>query len=207
MPRKIDLVLATRNKGKKREMVSLLSDLPVRILSLDDLPDVPEVVEDGSSFRANAVKKAVEIAVHTGRLTMADDSGIEVDALGGAPGIRSARFASEKATDKENNKKLLEMIRTVPPERRGASYRCAIAIATAGGLVDVVEGACEGCIGFEEKGFHGFGYDPLFVRLDYGKTFAELDPSIKNRISHRARALEKAILILEKILFAPSEKM
>ena len=113
--------------------------------------------------------------------------------------MRSARFASEKATDRENNRKLLEMLRTIPEERRGASYRCAIAIATPEGLVDVVEGSCEGRIGFEEKGFQGFGYDPLFVRLEYNKTFAELDPSIKNRISHRARALERAKLILERM--------
>ena len=196
----LDLVLATKNKGKKRELTNLLSDLPCNILSLDDFPNTPAVVEDGPTFRSNAVKKAVEIARFTGRLVMADDSGIEVDALNGAPGIRSARFSSEHATDKENNTKLLELMRTIPEERRGASYRCAIAIATPEGLVDVVEGSCEGRIGFEEKGCEGFGYDPLFVRLDYSKTFAELDPSIKNRISHRARALERAKLVLEKIL-------
>lgn len=201
----MDLVLATRNKGKKRELIALLSDLPVTILSLDDFPDAPETIEDGETFRANAVKKAVEVAHCTGRLTMADDSGIEVDALGGAPGVRSARYASENATDKDNNKKLLEAMRIIPEERRSASYRCAIAIAVPEGLVDVVEGACAGRIGVQEKGFHGFGYDSLFVRLEYNKTFAELDPSIKNRISHRARALEKARLILEKILFARSE--
>lgn len=197
-----DLVLATRNKGKKKELITLLSDLPVKILSLDDFPAAPEVVEDGETFRSNAVKKAVEIAKFTGRLVMADDSGIEVDALGGKPGVHSARFASEKATDKDNNRKLLELMRQIPEERRGASYRCAIAIATPEGLVDVVEGSCEGRIGVEEKGFHGFGYDSLFVRLDYNKTFAELDPSIKNRISHRARALERARLVLEKMLSA-----
>ncbi len=201
-----DLVLATRNKGKKREIISLLADLPFKILALDDFPDAPEVLEDAPTFRANAVKKAVEMAKFTGRLTMADDSGIEVDALGGKPGVHSARFASQSATDRENNKKLLEMMRTVPEERRGASYRCAIAIATPEGLVDVVEGSCEGRIGVEEKGCQGFGYDPLFVRLDYNKTFAELDPSIKNRVSHRARALERARLVLEKILSSRSEK-
>ena len=201
-----DLVLATRNQGKKRELMSLLADLPFKILSLDDFPEAPEVVEDGPTFRANAVKKAVEIAQCTGRLVMADDSGIEVDALGGQPGVRSARFASENATDRQNNKKLLEQMRLIPDERRGASYRCAIAIAGPEGLVDVVEGSCEGRIGWEEKGFNGFGYDPLFVRLDYNKTFAELDPSIKNRISHRARALERAKLILEKIISSRSER-
>ena len=200
-----DLVLATRNKGKKRELIALLSDLPFNILSLDDFPQAPEVVEDGATFRSNAVKKAVEIAKCTGQIAMADDSGLEVDALGGAPGVRSARFASEKATDRENNRKLLEMLRTIPEERRGASYRCAIAIATPEGLVDVVEGSCEGRIGVEEKGFQGFGYDSLFVRLEYNKTFAELDPSIKNRISHRARALERARLVLEKILSSRME--
>jgi XTP/dITP diphosphohydrolase len=194
-----ELVLATRNKGKKREIVDLLSDLPFKILSLDDIPNAPEVVENGKTFRDNAIKKAVEIAKFTGRLTIADDSGIEVDALKGAPGVYSARFASPKATDSDNNDKLLELMKDVPDDLRGASYRCAIAVATPDGLVDVVEASCEGRIGRALKGFHGFGYDPLFVRLEYGKTFAELDPSIKNRISHRAKALERARLVLERI--------
>ncbi len=200
----LELLLATRNKGKKREILGLLGDLPIKILSLDDVPGAPDVVEDGETFRANAVKKAVELAAFSKRLTLADDSGLEVDALGGTPGVRSARFASENATDKDNNRKLLEMLRAIPEERRGASYRCAIAVASPEGLIDVVEGSCEGRIGVEEKGFNGFGYDSLFVRLDYNKTFGELDPSIKNRISHRARALERAKLILEKVLISRS---
>lgn len=200
----LELLLATRNKGKKREILGLLGDLPIKILSLDDVPGAPDVVEDGETFRANAVKKAVELAAFSKRLTLADDSGLEVDALGGTPGVRSARFASENATDKDNNRKLLEMLRAIPEERRGASYRCAIAVASPEGLIDVVEGSCEGRIGVEEKGFNGFGYDSLFVRLDYNKTFGELDPSIKNRISHRARALERAKLILEKVLSSRS---
>ncbi len=200
----LELLLATRNKGKKREILGLLGDLPIKILSLDDVPGAPDVVEDGETFRANAVKKAVELAAFSKRLTLADDSGLEVDALGGKPGVRSARFASENATDKDNNRKLLEMLRAIPEERRGASYRCAIAVASPEGLIDVVEGSCEGRIGVEEKGFNGFGYDSLFVRLDYNKTFGELDPSIKNRISHRARALERAKLILEKVLSSRS---
>jgi len=198
----LEVVFATRNPGKKREFLALMKGMEMRILTLDDFKDVPVVVEDGATFKENAAKKAIEIARFTGKITVADDSGLEVAALGGSPGVFSNRFSGEGASDRDNNKKLLEMMKDIPPERRSASFRCAIAVATPQKLIDVVEGACEGKIGTEEHGCNGFGYDPLFIRTEYGKTFAELESSIKNRISHRARALEKAKIMLERLQIA-----
>lgn len=197
-----EIVFATRNPGKKREFEALVKGMGIRVLSLDDFKNAPVIIEDGKTFKENAAKKAVEIARVTRKITVADDSGLEVAALGGAPGVFSSRYAGEGATDRDNNKKLLEALKDIPKERRSASFRCAIAVATPEGLIDVVEGACEGMIGVEERGCNGFGYDPLFIRLEYGKTFAELESSIKNRISHRARAFEKAKIILERIQMA-----
>jgi XTP/dITP diphosphohydrolase len=202
----IEIVFATRNAGKKKEFEALVKGMGIRVLSLEDFKHISPVVEDGKTFKENAAKKAVEIARSLRKLTVADDSGLEVAALGGAPGVVSSRYAGEHATDRENNKKLLETMKDVPPERRGASFRCAIAVATPEGLIDVVEGSCEGIIGTEERGCNGFGYDSLFIRLEYGKTFAELESSIKNRISHRARAFEKAKIILERIQMAQENK-
>ncbi|MDP8262531.1 MAG: XTP/dITP diphosphatase [Candidatus Ancaeobacter aquaticus] len=195
-----EIVFATRNTGKKREFALLMKEFDLTISSLDHFNDVPNVVEDGATFKENAEKKALEIAKFTNKLTVADDSGLEVWALENKPGVYSSRFAGDAATDKDNNKKLLEVMKNIPLARRGASFRCAISIATPEGVVGTVEGSCDGVIGFEEKGFNGFGYDPLFIRNDYGKTFAELEDSIKNRISHRARAFEKAKMIFERIL-------
>jgi len=198
-----DLVLATRNKDKVRELKGMLqrSNLELNILSLMDLPDSVEAAEDGRSFSENAAKKALSAARATGKLALGDDSGLEVDALAGRPGILSARFAGEGATDKENNEKLLAFLRNIPEKHRGARFVCFIAIANPERLIDVVEGSCTGTIVPKELGSGGFGYDPLFQPLEYNKTFAELSPRIKNRISHRARAMEKALMALEKYLY------
>jgi XTP/dITP diphosphohydrolase len=203
----IDLVIATKNKNKVKEIKHLLKNMPINVFSLEDGKwEIPHIVEDGKTFKENAIKKAKTIAGITGKVTLADDSGLEVDALAGQPGIISARFSGENATDRENNIKLLNMMKDVSEDRRGAQFRSAIAIASPEGVVEVVEGTCRGEIGFSEKGGQGFGYDPLFIPAGYNKTFAELSLDIKNKISHRGRALEKAKLILERFLLFVEEK-
>jgi XTP/dITP diphosphohydrolase len=194
---KQDLVVATRNKKKLIELNELLSDLDFNIMSLDDFPDTPEVLEDMDTFEGNAIKKASEIYQATNRLTLADDSGLEIDFLNGKPGIYSARFAGENATDADRNKKILTLMEGVPQDQRKARFRCAVAIAK-GELTKVVTGVCEGEIALTPKGDHGFGYDPIFIVPSDNKTFAELGSEIKNQISHRAWALRKAKDILTK---------
>lgn len=199
-----DLVLATRNKGKIREITSMLrrSSLDLNILSLLDFSNIAPIPEEGLSFRENAVTKALAAARATGKLAMGDDSGLEVDVLAGRPGILSARFAGDDATDKDNNEKLLTLLRDVQEKQRQARFVCCIAVANPERLVDVVEGSCNGLIISRERGGGGFGYDPLFQPSEYNTTFGELSPRIKNRISHRAKAVEKALLVLEKYLYA-----
>ena len=196
----MEVLIATRNKNKVREIVGLLKQLTLTILSLDDFPDIPVVEEDGDTFEANAVKKATEYAKHTGLFTLADDSGLLVDALGGAPGVRSARYAGENATDFENNAKLLEELKNVDEGGRTATFICCIALADKKGLIRTVTGKCDGEILTMPQGRGGFGYDPLFKKLDYSKTFAKLPLELKNRISHRGMALEKALLAIERYL-------
>ncbi|MGB9802978.1 MAG: XTP/dITP diphosphatase [Desulfofundulus sp.] len=183
------LVLATRNQGKVRELSELLSPLGYEVVSLNQYPGVPEIIEDGATFKENAVKKATVVARYTGQMALADDSGLEVDYLGGAPGVHSARFAGERHDDRANNEKLLRLLAGVPPERRTARFRCVVAVATPTGQVFTAEGACEGVIADRPRGEGGFGYDPLFYVPAWGKTFAELEPAVKNQISHRGRAL------------------
>lgn len=199
----MDLVIATKNKDKVREIKGMLqrSNLEFNVLSLMDFPEAGDVVEDGNSFGENAAKKAMAAARSTGKLAVGDDSGLEVDALAGRPGILSARFAGEGVTDKENNEKLLALLRDLPEPQRKARFVCHIAIANPEKLVDVVEGSCAGIIVSKERGSGGFGYDPLFQPIEYNKTFGELSPRIKNRISHRARAMEKALMALEKYVY------
>ena len=194
------IVLATGNLGKVRELKKLLENMPVEVLSLADFPELPEVVEDGSTFAENALKKARQISRATGLLTLADDSGLEVDFLGGAPGVHSARFAGPRKSDADNNQKLLELLKDVPEEKRTARFRCVIAVAAPGARVETAEGTCEGIVGFAPKGEGGFGYDPLFYVPEFGRTFAELSMDIKNKISHRGKALIKARDILEEML-------
>ena len=182
-----EIVIASKNQGKIREIRQIYADLPVAIVEQADLPDV---VEDGDSFSSNARKKAVEIARHTGKWALADDSGLEVDALGGAPGIHSARWSG--AGDEANNDKLLAELRDVAPPARTARYRAVVVIASPDGrVVAEADGACEGLIGFVRKGTGGFGYDPLFVVPQFGKTMAELPSETKHAISHRGEALRR----------------
>lgn len=189
------LVIATKNEGKAREVAALLADLPYDVVSLADYPNAPEVEETGSTFIENAILKATAYAKFTGELTLADDSGLEVDALNGAPGVFSSRFAP---TDPERNAKLLDLMKDVPDDKRAARFRCAIAMAfpplTKGGPggVRTCEDSVEGVIAREPKGTNGFGYDPIFYVPSFGKHMAELTASEKNQISHRGKALEKA---------------
>ncbi len=196
----MELLLATRNKNKVNEIRLFFNSLDLTMLSLDDFPEAPAVVEDGETFEENAVKKAVELAGYTGVLTLADDSGLVVDALVGEPGVMSSRYAGEDATDHQNNQKLLDEMKNVPGDRRSATFVCCIAVADKNGLIRAVEGKCNGLILTELRGREGFGYDPLFVKHDYNKSFAELPMELKNRISHRASALDKAQLVIESHL-------
>jgi len=188
----MDLVVATKNKKKLEEIKEILKDLDLKISSLADYPAAPRIIENGKTFRENAVKKAVKIAKFTQRLTMGEDSGLCVDALGGRPGVYSSRFAGKGKSDQQNNLKLLKMLEGLPYHKRKAHYSCAVALADKDGLVGVVEGNCSGIIGFDFKGNFGFGYDPLFVIPEYKKTFAQLGARIKHKMSHRFRALQKA---------------
>ncbi|HHT9126329.1 MAG TPA: RdgB/HAM1 family non-canonical purine NTP pyrophosphatase [Candidatus Brocadiia bacterium] len=204
----LKIVIGTKNKKKKEEIEEILDDLPVKLLTLDDLrlssgrslPDAPDVVEDGRTFSENAVKKALTLANFFKMWVMADDSGLEVEALGNRPGVLSNRYAgegvlsqrrrnTEGTTDEKNIKKLLEELKDVPDNKRAARFRCAIALAKPGKVLFVVEGQYEGVITHKPMGIHGFGYDPVFLVPEYGRTFAELGPLVKNQISHRAQAL------------------
>lgn len=196
----MELLVATRNKKKLEEIKEILKDLNLEITSLIDYPNIPSIIEDGKTFEENAIKKAVEIAKLTKKLTLGEDSGIEVEALDRRPGIYSARFAGEEKDDLKNNLKLLKLLRGLPLKKREAQYVCSVALADKDELIDIKEGRCSGLIGFKLKGDFGFGYDPLFIISKYNKTFAQLGPEIKNRMSHRSRALKKLKPILKKYI-------
>lgn len=185
------LVFATRNKGKLRELRQLLSLDDVDLLSLDDLPEVPEVEETGETFAENAATKAREVMEATGLPALADDSGLEVDALDGAPGVHSARYAGPGATDEQRFELLLRNLQGVPDVERTARFRCVVAFADPEqpGHVELREGSCEGLILLAPRGQGGFGYDPVFYVEELGQTFAEAAPQDKNRLSHRGRAM------------------
>lgn len=195
-----ELVIATRNPGKFREIAAILSAGLWKLLSLDAFPELPEVIEDGATFTENAVKKAQTIARLTGRLTVADDSGLAVEALQGRPGVFSSRYGGEGGTDGKRCARLLAEMESVPEGKRQAAFICVVAIASPDGKIQTVEGECRGQIAWQPRGRGGFGYDPLFFLPELGKTMAELEPEMKNRISHRARALEKLKLILPQFL-------
>lgn len=195
------LVIATKNKNKKRELKRLLKDLKVEVLSLSDLKIyLPHVIEDGKTFRQNAIKKALTFSRYIKEMVLADDSGLMVDALDGKPGVRSSRFAHPKATDEENNRKLLKLMKDVPARERQATFVCVVAIAKNGTLLGTSKGECRGTIGLGPKGKNGFGYDPLFTPKGYNRTFAQFKAAFKDRISHRAKALKKARAILQGYL-------
>ncbi len=184
------LLLATRNRDKVREIRSVLADLDVELICAADVPDLPEVEEDADTLEGNAIKKAMTLHKMTGLPTLADDTGLEVEALGGAPGVFSSRYAGPDATYADNVQKLLQAMRDVPESRRQAQFRTVIAFAHDG-QVETVEGVCRGVITTEPRGSNNFGYDPVFYVPDLGKTMAEMTLEEKNRISHRGRALQE----------------
>ncbi len=188
------LVMATRNPGKIRELREILQDLGIKLLSLADFPELPEIPEAGPTFAENAAAKARAVARLTGLPALADDSGLEVAALRGRPGVWSARYAQDRTapappSDEDNWRKLLEEMAGVPLEERGARFVCEIALALPDGRLFKAHGECAGRIALTPQGEQGFGYDPVFALPEYGRTMAELAPQVKNRISHRARAL------------------
>lgn len=182
------LLVASKNQGKIKEFKNILTDF--KIISLLDLEFPPDVIEDGSSFRENAVKKAVEIFNFSKTATAADDSGLEIDYLDKKPGVHSARFLGDNVTDFERNKKIIELLKNVPFEQRTARFRCELAYKDEK-ILKIFSGTVEGKIAYEIKGSYGFGYDPVFIPDGYNKTFGELGKEIKDRISHRAKALKK----------------
>ncbi|GAB6099122.1 XTP/dITP diphosphatase [Halanaerocella petrolearia] len=193
------LFLATGNDHKIEEMTKLLSDTDIEIVSKYDFDKVPEVIEDANTFTGNALKKANELCEYTKLPTIADDSGLVVEALDGRPGVYSARFAGKDASDQENNQKLLTLLEDVPQSKRKAHFTCAIAFVTPNGQEEVAIGKCQGNIAFEFQGESGFGYDPLFIPQGYEVSFAQLGNNIKDQISHRSKALAemKPILVEE----------
>jgi len=194
---KTELVVATKNKKKLEEIRELLAGLDLKITSLSNYAGAPRIVENGRTFRENAIKKAVRIARFTGKLTLGEDSGLEVEILGNKPGVRSSRFSGKNKSDRQNNLKLLRLLEGVPLYKRKARYRCSVAVADKDGLIGVVEGSRSGLIALLPKGHHGFGYDPLFYIPGFKKTFAQLGPNIKHKMSHRFRALKKAKVIID----------
>ena len=191
-PLMISLVLATRNRHKVEELTAMLSELPLKILSFNDFPDMPDVVEDGATLRENATKKASAVASFTGLPSLADDTGLEVEALGGAPGVRSARFAGEAANQEENNLKLLADLSGTAGSARAAAFRCVVALAVPGEVVRTVEGVTHGVILEAPRGRGGFGYDSLFLPEGHDITYAEMRSDEKNAVSHRGKAIKSA---------------
>jgi XTP/dITP diphosphohydrolase len=201
----VDLLIATTNRGKFAEIREALKDLPVRVLFLGDFAGAPTVEEDQPTFEGNALKKARTISRWFGKPALADDSGLVVPALGGRPGLHSARYAGKGADDEANRKKLLEEMRDLPDEKREAAFVCVMALVTPSGEEKIVEGRCEGTITKEPRGSFGFGYDPLFYLPPLQKTMAELPLEEKNKISHRGRALQQLRKVLVEFLHLNNE--
>jgi XTP/dITP diphosphohydrolase len=200
-----ELVLATRNRHKREELEALLADLPFHIRTMDDFPDVPDVVEDGATCEANAIKKARAVSDATGLLAVADDTGLEVDALGGRPGVYAARYAGLQATYEDNCRKLLQELTGVPRDRRIARFVTVAALASPQETAEVTTGQLIGLITEEPAGVRGFGYDPVFYVPGLGKTLAELSSEEKNRISHRAKAFAQVRELLQNRLRRPPD--
>jgi len=194
----LKIILATRNRDKLREIQDVFKSLPVEILTMDAYPNAPEVIEDGATLEQNAIKKATEVHRATGLLSVADDTGLEVDYLNGRPGVYSSRFAGENASYDDNVNKLLETMQGASDEKRTARFRCVIAIV-GHGIHELVEGSCPGVILTEKRGSSGFGYDPVFFVPEYNQTFAEMSLALKNEISHRGQALKSAKAVLDRI--------
>jgi XTP/dITP diphosphohydrolase len=203
------VVLATRNQGKIKEILAIFQEAPIQFLTLDNFPGSPEVIEDAPTLEGNAQKKAYEIAKFTNQIALADDSGLEVDFIDGMPGVISARFAGKGCTYNDNNLKLLNALKGVPTEYRKAKFRCVMALAVPGGATLTVEGRLDGYITDRPRGTEGFGYDPVFLVPEIGKTLAEMGPNQKNSLSHRFKALQAirpTLLNLRKSILEAQKK-
>jgi XTP/dITP diphosphohydrolase len=203
------VVLATRNQNKIKEIMAIFSDVPIQFLTVDDFPGTPEVVEDAPTLEGNAQKKAYEVAKFTNHIALADDSGLEVDFLDGMPGVISARFAGKGCTFQDNNQKLLSLLKGAPTEHRKARFRCIMALAVPAGATLTVEGRLDGYITDRPRGEDGFGYDPVFLVPEQGKTLAEMGPTQKNSLSHRFKALQAirpTLLNLRKNILEAQQK-
>ncbi len=194
------IVLATSNPGKVREIRRCLKGLPLELLSLRDIRRTGEVEEKGKTFLENARHKSLSYSLLSDHLTLAEDSGLEVDALDGAPGVFSARFSDPGATDEKNIRKVLRLMKGVPRPRRGAQFVCRLVLSQGGRVLKTCRGQVRGVIAEEKKGHHGFGYDPIFFYRPFGRTFGELPPDLKNAVSHRGRALKKMRTFLLRYL-------
>ncbi len=203
---KRQIVLATRNRGKIRELQALMKDFGIEVLSVADMEGVPEVEEDGTTFLENSLKKAREISTATGIMALADDSGLVVDALNGAPGVYSARYAGDDATDEQNYLKLLDEMKDIPDGERTARFKCVMVLCHPSGQWISAEGACEGIISRKPIGSQGFGYDPVFFVPKLGRSMAQLSSEEKNAISHRGNALKKLREMLPEFLEKTGEK-
>lgn len=198
-----EFVLSSRNVKKSREVAEILAPVGISVRPISDFPEIGEIEEDGDTFVANAAKKAVGPAKTLGRWVIGEDSGLMVDALGGAPGVYSARYSGEGATDERNNAKLQDELRGLPLEKRGAAYNCTVCLADPQGTLRVtVSGRCRGVITTEPRGANGFGYDPYFLIPEYHRTFGELSNLVKHQISHRSRALAQFVAEVRKLLRA-----
>lgn len=187
------LIAATKNRGKLKEITEILADFPFKVLSMEQAGIDMDIEENGSTFEENALIKAKTVSKAVGKIVLADDSGLVVDYLDGAPGIYSSRFAGEGASDEDRNNKLLRLLDGIPYNRRTARFVCAVAVVFPDGSCFTVKGICEGYIGNKPAGINGFGYDPLFYISEYGKTIAELDSETKNSISHRGKAFKMMV--------------
>ncbi len=194
-----EIILATGNKHKVEEMKEILKELDIKVIPMISFPEYPKTIEDGKTLEENAIKKAKEAAEFFGKWTLADDSGLEVDYLDGAPGVYSARYAGEKCLYDDTNNKLLSVLEGVPLEKRTAKFRTVIAISSPEGEIILSEGKIFGIIALQSLGTKGFGYDPVFYIPEYGKTFSELSTETKNSVSHRAKALQKAKESIRKL--------
>ena len=192
----LEILIATNNLGKVKEIKDILNSPEIKILTMKDFPDLPRVEEDGKNYQENAFKKAGKISEYTGKICLADDSGLEIDYLKGEPGIYSSRWGN---SDEERINKVLRLLKNVPINKRNAKFICSAVLVFPNGKRYMVKEECKGSITFKPKGTHGFGYDPIFLVPEYNKTFAELGDEVKNRISHRGKAMRKMAEIIKEI--------
>ena len=192
----LEILVATNNLGKVKEIKDILDDRQIKILTMKDFPNLPKIEEDGKTYQENAFKKARKILEYTGKICLADDSGLEIDYLEGKPGIYSSRWGS---SDEERIDKVLKLLKDVPLDKRNAKFVCVVVLVLPDGKTYMVKEECKGIIKFKPKGKSGFGYDPIFLVPEYGKTFAELGDKLKNQISHRGKAMRKMVDIINEI--------